>query len=71
MVGFNVSVSPALTSCTSAERLRTSFASVYPSHAGINRIKADLLRAPDRRTPVSLCLSDNTCTVAETIMGGI
>lgn len=67
--GFNVSVSPALTSCTSQSGYGPTFASVYPSHAGINRIKADLLTALLTGTKVSLYLNDNTCTVVETILG--
>jgi hypothetical protein len=68
--GFNVSVSPALTACTSQSGYGPNFASVWPSHAGISRIKADLLVALVTGTPVSLYLTDNTCTVGETILGG-
>jgi hypothetical protein len=41
--GVNVQLSPQLVNCVSNSGYGPAFASVYPSHPGINRIKADLL----------------------------
>ena len=68
--GVNVLLSPPLTNCVSNSGYGPTFASVYPSHPGINRIKADLLAAYLNGGTVSLYLSDNTCRVAELILGG-
>lgn len=66
---INVRVTPDLTSCVSQSGYGPHFASVYPSHPAIDRIKATLLTAYLSGTPVSLYFSDNTCTVAEVILG--
>jgi len=67
--GFNIRLSPDLTGCVSQSGYGPNYASVYPSHAGLNRIKADMLTALATGKPVSLYLSDNNCTVAETMLG--
>jgi hypothetical protein len=67
--GFNVRLSPDLTGCTSQSGYSQHYASVYPSHPGLNRIKADLVTALVTGKQVSLYLSDNTCTVWETVLG--
>jgi hypothetical protein len=67
--GFNVRLSPELTGCTSQSGYGQHYASVYPSHPGLNRIKADLLTAFATGKPVSLYLTDNSCTVGETVLG--
>ncbi|MGH7867469.1 MAG: hypothetical protein ACREP9_07505 [Candidatus Dormibacteraceae bacterium] len=67
--GINVRVSPDLTSCTSQGGYGPHFASIGPTHPAINRIKATLLTAYLSGMPVSLYLVDNTCTVAEVILG--
>src|SRR5207245_7655718 len=43
--GVNVLLSPPLTGCTSQSGYGSAFASIYASHPGINRMKADLLAA--------------------------
>jgi hypothetical protein len=68
--GVNVLLSPPLTNCVSNSGYGSGFASVYPNHPGINRIKADLLAAYLNGTPVALYLGDNTCKVLEIILGG-
>lgn len=68
--GFNVRLSPELTGCTSQSNYGPHYASVYPTHPGINRIKADLLAAYMSGESVSLYLADSTCTVGETMLGG-
>jgi hypothetical protein len=68
--GVNVRLSPDLSGCVSQSGYGANFASVYASHPGINRIKADLLVAYLTGKPVSLYLSDSSCTVQETILGG-
>lgn len=68
--GVNIRLTPDLTGCTSQSGYGPAFASLYPEHPGINRIKATLLTAFTTGTPVSIYLSDNTCTVAEVILGG-
>jgi len=66
---INIRITPDLTNCVSQSGYGPHFASVYPSHPAISRIKATLLTAYVTGTPVSLYLSDNTCTVAEVILG--
>lgn len=68
--GVNVLLSPPLTGCTSQSGYGSAFASIYPSHPGINRMKADLLAAYLNGGTVALYLGDNTCKVLEMILGG-
>lgn len=68
--GVNVRLSPDVTGCTSQSGYGPNYASIYPSHPGLSRIKATLLTAYATGTPVSLYLGDNTCTVTEVILGG-
>lgn len=68
--GVNVRLSPELTGCTSQSGYGPAFASLYPTHAGIDRIKATLLTAFVTGTPVSIYLGDNTCMISEVILGG-
>lgn len=68
--GVNVLLSPALTGCTSNSGYGGAFASIYPNHPGINRIKADLMAAYLTGGTVALYLTDNTCRVGELILGG-
>jgi hypothetical protein len=69
--GVNVRLSPDLTDCISQSGYGSNFASIYPTHPGINRLKADLLVALTTGTKVMLYLSDNTCTVTEMRLGGL
>lgn len=68
--GVNVSLSPAVNNCVSQSGYGPNFASVYPTHPGINRIKADLLVAYLTGKPVALYFNDSSCTVVEMILGG-
>jgi hypothetical protein len=63
--GVNVRVSPDLTECVSQSGYGSHYASIYPNHPGINRIKAALLTAMAAGKTVSLYLNDNICTVVE------
>ena len=63
--GVNVRLSPDLTGCTSQSGYGGAFASIYPDHAAISRMKADLLVAFTTGAHVELYLSDSTCKVAE------
>jgi hypothetical protein len=67
--GFNVRVSPGLSGCVSQSGYGAGYASVYASHPGISRIKADLLVAFVTGAPVSLYFSDSSCTVSEMVLG--
>ncbi|MEO8018737.1 MAG: hypothetical protein ABI769_13055 [Pseudomonadota bacterium] len=58
--GVNVRLSPDLTGCTSQSGYGGAYASLYPSHAGIDRIKATLLTAYATGATVSLYLGDST-----------
>jgi len=69
--GVNVRLSPDLVGCTSQSGYGGSIASIYPTHPGINRLKADLLTALITGTKVMLYLSDDTCTVSEMRLGGL
>lgn len=68
--GINVRLSPELTGCVSQGGYGSIYASIYPDHAGIDRMKADLLAAYLNGSTVSLYLSDNTCRVGELLLGG-
>lgn len=68
--GVNVLLSPPLTNCVSQSGYGPAFASIYPTHPGINRMKADLLAAYLNGAGVALYLGDNSCTVQEMILGG-
>ena len=68
--GVNVLLSPALTGCTSNSGYGPAFASIYPTHPGISRMKADLLAAYLNGGTVALYLTDSTCRVGELILGG-
>lgn len=68
--GVNVLLSPALTGCTSNSGYGPAFASIYPNHPGISRMKADLMAAYLTGGTVALYLTDNTCRVGELILGG-
>ena len=68
--GVNVLLSPALSGCTSNSGYGQAFASIYPSHPGINRMKADLLAAYLTGSTVAVYLVDGTCRVTEMILGG-
>ena len=64
--GVNVRLSPDLAGCTSQSGYGSVYASIYPTHPGINRIKADLMMAFATGAHVALYLGDADCTVAET-----
>lgn len=68
--GVNVRLSPDLSACISQSGYGSQHASIYPTHPGINRIKADLLAAYLTGGVVALYLTDNTCTVGEIVLGG-
>lgn len=68
--GVNVRLSPDLSGCVSNYGYGPTFASIYPSHPGINRMKADLLAAYLTGGTVSLYLIDGTCRVDELVLGG-
>ncbi|HEU5134646.1 MAG TPA: hypothetical protein VFU13_05840 [Steroidobacteraceae bacterium] len=63
--GINVRLTPDLTGCTSQSGYGGAYASIYPNHPGIDRMKADLLVAFTTGAHVELYLGDNTCMVAE------
>jgi len=63
--GVNVRLSPDVTGCTSQSGYGSVYASIYPNHPGINRLKADLLVAFTTGARVALYLGDNTCMVSE------
>lgn len=66
--GVNVRLSPDLSDCVSQSGYGPTYASVYPSHPGINRMKADLLAAFLSGARVRLYLSDSNCTTVEMIL---
>lgn len=68
--GVNVRLSPELSGCVSNSGYGSGFASIYPDHPGINRMKADLLTAYLTGGTVALYLMDGTCRVGELILGG-
>jgi hypothetical protein len=68
--GFNIRMSPELTGCLSQSGYGPTYASVPPSHPGLNRIKADVLVAFTTGADIRLYLGDSNCTVAEMVLGG-
>jgi hypothetical protein len=68
--GVNIRLSPDVTGCTSQSGYGSNYASLYPNHPGINRIKATLLTAYTTGATVSVYLGDNTCLITEVILGG-
>jgi hypothetical protein len=67
--GINFRLSPDLTGCTSQSGYGPNYASVYPDHPGLSRIKATLLTAFVAGKTVSIYLIDGTCKVYETVIG--
>lgn len=67
--GINVRLSPDLTACVSNSGYGPGYASLYPSHPGINRIHALLVTAFVNRTQMSFYLSDSTCRIGEVMLG--
>lgn len=68
--GVNIRLSPDVTGCTSQSSYGESYASLYPDHPGINRIKATLLTAYSTGATVAVYLGDNTCRITEVLLGG-
>ena len=68
--GVNIKLSPTLSGCVSQSGYGPYYASIYPSHPGIDRMKADLLAAYMAGKKVAIYLSDSNCTVGEIILGG-
>lgn len=68
--GVNVRLSPDLAGCTSQSGYGAVYASLYPNHAGIDRIKATLLTAYVTGSTIALYLGDSTCTITEVVLGG-
>jgi len=64
--GVNVRLSPDFTGCISQSGYGSHYASLYPNHPGLNRIKADLTLAFVTGAHVALYLGDNTCLITET-----
>ena len=68
--GINVRVSPELTNCVSQSGYGPNYASIYPTHPGINRIQALLMQAYAQGIKVQVWFSDNNCTIGEVTVGG-
>ncbi len=68
--GINVRLSPEVSGCVSQSNYGPLFASIYPNHPGIDRMKADLLAAYLTGGMVSLYFTDSNCTVGEMLLGG-
>ena len=63
--GVNVKLSPVLSGCTSQSGYGGAYASIYPSHPGIELMQSNLLSAMMSGKKVKLYLSDDKCTVVE------
>ncbi|MES2318075.1 MAG: hypothetical protein V4631_11340 [Pseudomonadota bacterium] len=68
--GINVRLSPELTSCVSQSGYGPNYASLYPSHAGKDKIASILLAAYLSEKPVAIYLTDSNCTIGEVELGG-
>ena len=67
---INVRLSPELSGCTSVSGYGTKYASLYPEHPGFNAIHSNLLMAYASGKEVRIFLSDSTCKIGETVLGG-
>lgn len=63
--GVNVRLSPQLTGCVSQSGYGASFASIYPSHPGIDRMHSNLLAALAAKKKVKLYFDNNQCRAVE------
>ena len=68
--GINVRITPELTGCTSLSGYGPKYASVHPTHPGIDKIHSVLLAAYMSDKVVALYLGDDTCKVTEVELGG-
>lgn len=68
--GINVRLTPELSGCVSNSGYGPQYASVYPSHPGIDRIHATLLSAQAQDKVVSIYLVDSACKAVEVELGG-
>ncbi len=65
--GVNVYLHPELQGCESQSGYGSGYASIYPSHPGIDRLLSSLLVAKTTKTPIQLYFTDNKCTAVEMI----
>lgn len=63
--GINVQVEPMLTGCVSLSGYGEKYASIYPSHEGIDRMYSALMAAASSGKKVMLYLGDDTCKITE------
>lgn len=68
--GVNVRLSPELSGCVSQSGYGALYASLYPDHAGIDRIHSTLMLAYASDKPVSIYLTDSNCKIGEVELGG-
>ncbi len=68
--GINFRLSPELSGCTSQSGYGPLYASVYPTHPGIQNIHSILLAAYMADKPVGVYFNDDKCTVMEVELGG-
>lgn len=68
--GINVRLVPELQGCTSQSGYGVRYASLYPDHPGIDRIYSLLLAAQASGQKVRIYLADDTCKIAEAVLGG-
>lgn len=69
--GINVRLSPELTGCVSQSGYGANYASLYPTHAGKDKIASMLLAAYLSEKPVAIYLTDADCTIGEVVLGGL
>jgi hypothetical protein len=63
--GVNVKLSPVLSGCVSQSGYGGSYASIYPTHPGMDLMQSNLLAALMSGKKVALYLNDDKCTVLE------
>jgi len=68
--GVNVRLAPDVVDCVSQSGYGSNYASLYPDHPGLNRIKATLLTAYAMNATIAIYLSDSTCRIQEVELGG-
>lgn len=68
--GINVRLIPELEGCVSQSGYGPRYASIYPSHPGIDRLHSTLLAAYMADKTVAVYLSDDKCTIMEIELGG-
>ena len=70
--GVNVRLSDGITGCKPLAGYPSNYGSIYPDHAGIDRIYSMLLSAQVSKLKVQVYIAtdDQSCKITEVVLGG-